>query len=130
MTHRTIKRPAQTGLCLLAIALALAAPAQTNNSTAGVHSAGTASAPPSDGSILLDILQKKGLISDEDASQAREALAASHKELQASSNASAFNFKTSGAIKSMELFGDIRLRYEYRAGELASAEIRPAIPTL
>jgi hypothetical protein len=87
---------------------------------AAAQSSSTAAASPSDAEILLNIFQKKGLISNQDASQAREALEANRKGLEDTNAASSFKFKTGGAIQSMELFGDLRFRYEYRAGVLGA----------
>src|SRR5665213_1728022 len=89
-------------------ALLINADANAQSSTPGTSS-------QSDADILLNMFQKKGLISDADASQARDALAANHKDLQDTNSS---RFKISKAIKNMELFGDLRFRYEYRSAQL------------
>ena len=80
--------------------------------TADVHaqSAPNATNTPSDADILLNMFQKKGVISGEDANQAREALAANHRALADTNGASPLKFKMSNAFKSVELYGDLRMR--------------------
>jgi hypothetical protein len=85
---------------------------------ARAQSTATATNTPSDADVLLNMFQKKGVISSEDANQAREALAANHRAAEDTNSDRSFKFKIGNAIKSMELFGDLRFRYEYRAAEL------------
>jgi hypothetical protein len=86
-----------------------------------------ASAPPAfaDMETLLDKLHEKGVLSDDDYQQMRteartdrraEALkdAQEQEKKQHPPAADTGKFKVADAIKSMELFGDLRLRYEDR----------------
>jgi hypothetical protein len=57
---------------------------------------------------LLDLLQKKGIISDQEADNLRA-------EANQTNSISATKWKISDAIKGIELFGDVRFRYEYRS---------------
>lgn len=57
---------------------------------------------------LLDLLQKKGIISDQEASQLKA-------EAGQTNSASASKWKINDAIKDISLFGDMRFRYEYRS---------------
>ncbi|MCX6902700.1 MAG: putative porin [Verrucomicrobia bacterium] len=66
---------------------------------------------PSDAEVLLNLFQKKGVITDQDAKDAREALAA---RTNAAPAMPPLTWKISDAIKSIQLFGDARFRYEYR----------------
>ena len=81
-----------------------------------VSSRGADAATPSDAEVLLDLFQKKGIITSQDAEQAREALAQRSAQ---SANESAKQSKSHFAkwIEGIEFFGDARLRYEYRGGE-------------
>jgi hypothetical protein len=85
---------------------------------ANAQSGSTGPASPSDADVLLTMFQKKGLISDDDVKQARAALDANRRDLEGTNAAKSFNFKVGNGIKSMELFGDLRFRYEYRGGEV------------
>lgn len=76
--------------------------------TAGMALAASACAQTSD--PLLDKLVQKGILTTQEANEL--------KSETATNNATSFKFKINNAIKSMELFGDFRLRYEYREGEL------------
>jgi hypothetical protein len=75
-----------------------------------------AKAPASDADVLLNIFQDKGLISPQDVEKARAELA---KRAAKSSGEGAKDSKIKIAkwIESVDLFGDARLRYEYRGGE-------------
>lgn len=66
---------------------------------------------PSDADIILNMLQKKGVISEQDAKDARSALAARTNQAGAPFPPV---WKISDAFKSIQLYGDVRLRYEYR----------------
>ncbi len=63
-----------------------------------------------DAGALLDLLVKKQLITDQEAEEVRAELT---KEV---STTSAGKWKLSNPITEIELYGDARLRYEYRAG--------------
>src|SRR5256885_2202264 len=63
-----------------------------------------------DAGALLDLLVKKRLITDQEAEEVRAELT---KEV---STTSAGKWKLSAPITELELYGDVRLRYEYRGG--------------
>jgi hypothetical protein len=87
-------------VALAAVCLALAAPAKAQVSA----------------DALLDKLVAKGILNRQEADDI--------KSEAATNNVSAYNpaegtkFKISKAIKSIEVFGDLRFRYEYRAAQL------------
>ena len=85
--------------------------AQTTAPATVSPSTPTATAAPSDADVLLNLFQKRGLISDQDVKEAHEALASRTNAIVASP------WKMADTIKSMQLFGDMRFRYEYRAVE-------------
>jgi hypothetical protein len=69
----------------------------------------------SDVDVLLDMFQQKGLVSAEEAEQARKKIAARHAEQPAvRTTDSRINF--GDWIKRVDLYGDARLRFEYRGG--------------
>jgi hypothetical protein len=82
--------------------------AKTAGVAASMVLAASASAQTSD--ALLDKLVQKGILTPQEADEL--------KTETVTNNANGFKFKMNNAIKSMELFGDFRLRYEYREGEL------------
>jgi hypothetical protein len=85
------KSLAKTAGWAVALALASSATAQTSDA-------------------LLNKLVQKGILTSQEA-----------QELQSetdTNNANGFKLKTSKAFKSAEIFGDFRLRYEYRSGEV------------
>ena len=64
------------------------------------------------GDALLDLLTKKGVITQREANEAREQL-----DVQNAQTVAAYNkIKTSSWVNSMQFFGDGRLRYEMRTG--------------
>jgi hypothetical protein len=63
---------------------------------------------------LLDLLVRKRVITDQEAEEVRSELA---KEMAATS---AGKWKLSAPINEIELYGDARVRYEYRGGRTAS----------
>src|SRR5262245_23889923 len=65
-----------------------------------------------DAGALLDLLVKKRLISDQEAEEVRSEL------VKESSSTAAGKWKLSAPITELELYGDTRLRYEYRGGRL------------
>lgn len=73
-------------------------------------------APASDADILLDLFQEKGLISTEDVAKARSELA---RRSPKSPEMSAADSKVKFAdwVKGIDLYGDVRLRFEHRGGE-------------
>jgi hypothetical protein len=83
--------------------------------------AGQAAAPPGAGlnateaEVLLNLFQEKGLISAQDVEKARAELA--RRATAATEMPPPSKLKLADWIKSLELYGDARLRYEYRGGE-------------
>ena len=67
-----------------------------------------------DAGALLDLLVKKRLISDQEAEEVRSEL------VKESASTAAGKWKLSTPITEIELYGDVRLRYEYRGGRLPS----------
>jgi Putative porin len=67
-----------------------------------------------DAGALLDLLVRKRLISDQEAEEVRTEL------VKESASTSAGKWKLSTPITEIELYGDARLRYEYRGGRLPS----------
>jgi hypothetical protein len=67
-----------------------------------------------DAGALLDLLVKKRLISDQEAEEVRTEL------VKESASTAAGKWKMSAPITELELYGDVRLRYEYRGGRLPS----------
>jgi len=65
-----------------------------------------------DAGALLDLLVRKKLITDQEAEEVRSELT---KE---ASSTSAGKLKLSAPITELELYGDARVRYEYRAGQI------------
>ena len=63
--------------------------------------------------MLINKLEQKGILSVDEAKELR-AEAAEAETNQASQFVSASKLKIADSIKSMQLFGDVRLRYEYR----------------
>ena len=68
----------------------------------------------SDAEVLLKLLQDKGLISAQDVDQARSELA---RRLAAAEPPRESKLKVADWIKTLQLYGDGRLRFEYRGGE-------------
>src|SRR6476646_2476889 len=64
-----------------------------------------------DAGALLDLLVKKRLITDQEAEEVRSEL------VKESAETSAGQWKLSRPITEIELYGDIRLRYQYNGGE-------------
>jgi hypothetical protein len=67
-----------------------------------------------DAGALLDLMVKKRLITDQEAEEVRTEL------VKESANTAAGKWKLSTPITEIELYGDVRLRYEYRGGRLPS----------
>ena len=63
-----------------------------------------------DAGALLDLLVKKRLITDQEAEEVRTEL------VKESASTAAGKWKLSTPITELELYGDVRLRYEYRGG--------------
>jgi len=64
-----------------------------------------------DAGALLDLLVRKKLITDQEAEEVRAEL------VKESADTSAGKWKLSAPITEVELYGDVRLRYDYRGGE-------------
>ena len=69
---------------------------------AGTVAATTAAA---DDSALIDILQRKGILSQKEATSLRQELSPG--------NDSASKIKLSSAVSELKLYGDVRFRYQY-----------------
>jgi hypothetical protein len=74
-----------------------------------------------DAGALLDLLVKKKLITDQEAEEVRAELT---KEAATTSGG---KWKLSAPITEIELYGDARMRYEYRAGRTAGGIPQPAV---
>src|SRR5947209_20375917 len=72
-----------------------------------------------DAGALLDLLVRKKIITDQEAEEVRAELT---KE---SATTSAGKLKLSVPITELELYGDARLRYEYRGGRTAGDVSQP-----
>lgn len=79
---------------------------------------GSAQAQSSD--ALLNVLVKKGLLTQDEASQVKTEAASSQTNRV---NASASKWRISNAIKDIDLFGDLRFRYEYRGVETVGDQL-------
>ena len=76
-----------------------------------------------DAGALLDLLVKKKLITDQEAEEVRSEL------VKESASTSAGKWKLSAPITELELYGDTRLRYEYRGGRTAPNQpVAPPAP--
>src|SRR4051812_37151709 len=69
-----------------------------------------------DAGALLDLLVKKRIISDQEAEEVRSEL------VKESASTAAGKWKLSSPITEIELYGDARLRWEYRAGRTPSGD--------
>src|SRR6266436_4598498 len=72
---------------------------------------GTASIHAQDAGALLDLLVRKKIITDQEAEEVRAELT---KE---AATTSAGKWKLSTPITEIELYGDVRLRYQYNGGQ-------------
>src|SRR3989440_2147974 len=77
---------------------------------------GGVAARAQDGGALLDLLVRKKIITNQEAEEVRAELT---KEV---ATTSAGKWKLSTPITELELYGDARLRYEYRGGETGGVE--------
>jgi hypothetical protein len=80
---------------------------------AGVSTAQTppANNQPTDADVLLNFFEKKGLISNQDVKDAQAALAS---RTNAAPELPGSKWKIADTFKSVQLYGDVRFRYEYR----------------
>jgi len=102
---------------LLVLALAPVAGAQSFPSAQSPASAQSAPSSPLSPSsdLLLDLFVKKGYVTQEEAQKVKEEADARMSSLQ---QMPSMKWKISDGIKSIELFGDIRLRFEDRQAEV------------
>jgi len=106
------RRGLTASLLGLAMAASVAdAGAQASTPSATSSTAPAVATPPSDAEVLLNLFQKRGIISEQDVKDAHEALAARTNTIPPPP---ASSWKISNAIKSLQLYGDARFRYEYR----------------
>src|SRR5881227_4304446 len=80
---------------------------------------GGVAARAQDAGALLDLLVRKKIITDQEAEEVRAELT---KE---AATTSAGKWKLSAPITELELYGDARLRYEYRGGRTAGDTADP-----
>ena len=80
---------------------------------------GGVAARAQDAGALLDLLVRKKIITDQEAEEVRAELT---KE---TATTSAGKWKLSTPITELELYGDARLRYEYRGGRTAGDTSQP-----
>ena len=78
--------------------------------TAACLALATTAAAQVSADALLDKLVAKGVLTTNEAAQLKNEVL--------TNNQAGTKFKLSGAIKNMEFFGDLRMRYEYRAAQL------------
>ena len=74
-----------------------------------------------DSEILLNMLQKRGVLSDKDAAEVRSELA-KQREMPVDANTAAAKLRLSESVKEMKIFGEIRLGYRYNEGEAAGLD--------
>ena len=113
---RFCRRPKAIAAALLVLALAPLAGAQsTPSAQSSPSSLSPSSGPLSPSSdLLLDLFVKKGYVTQEEAQKVKEEADARMTNLQ---QMPSLKWKISDGIKSVELFGDIRLRFEDRQAE-------------
>lgn len=76
-----------------------------------------------DNNALLDLLVRKKIITTQEAQEVRAEL--TQEAAAKASSSSGDKWKLSTPITELELYGDTRLRYEYRGGETASTTSQP-----
>ncbi len=109
-----IKKPGATKLALFA------------GAAAAMALTGTAHAQ-SRSDILINKLEQKGILTTQEANEMRAEMAEAETNLLSELPAS--KWKLPDSIKSVELFGDLRLRYERRAVENPTPKYRFGFPT-
>ena len=77
----------------------------------GLAAATAPLATAADDNALIDILQRKGVLSAKEANSVREELAHSHGD-------DASKIKLSSAVSELKLYGDLRMRYQYDEKDL------------
>ncbi len=73
-----------------------------------------------DADVLLDMLQKRGVLSDKDAGAVRSELAKKHEQREPSITDS--KLKISDSVTQMKIYGEARLRYFINEGEAAGLD--------
>jgi hypothetical protein len=118
MTNPIPARLARFALATALAGLAIGLTASDATAQSATQSTATNTSQPSDADVLLNLFQKRGLISDQDVQDAHAALASrTNASVAASPPVPASPWKISDTIKSIQLFGDMRFRYEYRGVE-------------
>jgi polyhydroxyalkanoate synthesis regulator phasin len=79
---------------------------------AGILSLGASSLFAQDSGPLIDLLVKKGIVTDQEGEQLRADLI---KDFAANSSAGKLNLSSS--LTELRISGDVRVRYEYRQGQ-------------
>jgi len=118
---RSRGRPTAIAAALLALALATAARAQSSPSSA-TNSARSSTMPAAAGApsasstdLLLDLFVKKGYVTQEEAQQVKQEADA---RMSSAQQTPSMRWKISDSITNIELFGDIRLRFEDRQAQV------------
>src|ERR1700677_557708 len=75
----------------------------------------TTATPQVSADALLDRLVTKGVLTQDEAAQLKKEAETNNAETM---NGGGLKFKLSNAIKSMEFYGDLRMRYENRSAQL------------
>ncbi len=83
--------------------------------------AGTSAVHSQDAEILLDMLQKRGVINNKDAGEVRAELA-KKKEERVDVDSAASKLKLSDSVTEMKIFGEARLRYFVNEAEAAGLD--------
>jgi hypothetical protein len=103
-TTKRLAKPKLASLLIAAVAIALS----------------TLTAPAQDAGALLDLLVKKKIITDQEAEEVRGELT------REAATTAAGKWKLSAPINEVELYGDMRVRYEQRQG--TTADVLPGSP--
>jgi len=97
------------------ILLALGGTAQAQVQTQPQASAQPQSSAHPD--LLMDTLIKKGILTQEEAKNIEAGMAAEQSNATSTAAVPANAFKLPSSMQSMQVFGDVRLRYEYRGAD-------------
>src|SRR5947208_1099711 len=81
----------------------------------------TASATAQDSEVLLDLLQKRGVLNNKDAAEVRADFAR-RREQPVDINTSAARLKLSDSVSEMKIFGEVRLGYRINEAEAAGLD--------
>lgn len=101
----------------MAVSLATGALAAFTLSTSAQAQATATPSPATSSDPLVDLLIKKGILTSDEAKQIKTEAAAAQTNAEESIPAS--KWRISNGIKDIGLFGDLRLRYEYRSAKNA-----------